>query len=105
MIARNISPLELVSLRHQLKGIILEDGSSGSHTTIVSRALNIPLLIQTKDIINKISNGDKIILDAEQGLAYLRPDKTISELYISKLKLRNKAKKHFWHQKTLEAKT
>ena len=53
----------------------------GSHTTIVSRALNIPLLIQTKDIINKISNGDKIILDADQGLAYLRPDKTISELY------------------------
>ena len=95
MIARNISPLELVSIRHQLKGIILEDGSVGSHTTIVSRALNIPLLIQTKDIINKISNGDKIILDADQGLVYLRPDKTISELYASKLKLRNKAKKTF----------
>ena len=105
LIARNISPLELVSLRHQLKGIILEDGSVGSHTTIVSRALNIPLLIQTKDIINKISNGDKIILDAEQGLAYLRPDKTISELYISKLKLRNKAKKTFLASKNLEAKT
>ena len=105
LIARNISPLELVSLRHQLKGIILEDGSVGSHTTIVSRALNIPLLIQTKDIINKISNGDKIILDAEQGLAYLRPDKTISELYLSKLKLRNKAKKTFLASKNLEAKT
>ena len=105
LIARNISPLELVSLRHQLKGIILEDGSVGSHTTIVSRALNIPLLIQTKDIINKISNGDKIILDADQGLVYLRPDKTISELYISKLKLRNKAKKTFLASKNLEAKT
>ena len=105
LIARNISPLELVSLRHQLKGIILEDGSVGSHTTIVSRALNIPLLIQTKDIINKISNGDKIILDADQGLVYLRPDKTISELYTSKLKLRNKAKKTFLASKNLEAKT
>ncbi len=105
LIARNISPIELVSLRHQLKGIILEDGSVGSHTTIVSRALNIPLLIQTKDIINKISNGDKIILDAEQGLAYLRPDKTILEIYTSKLKLRNKAKKSFLASKNLEAKT
>ena len=105
LIARNISPLELVSLRHQLKGIILEDGSVGSHTTIVSRALNIPLLIQTKDIINKISNGDKIILDAEQGLAYLRPDKTILEIYTSKLKLRNKAKKTFLASKNLETKT
>ncbi len=105
LIARNISPLELVSLRHQLKGIILEDGSVGSHTTIVSRALNIPLLIQTKDIINKISNGDKIILDADQGLVYLRPNKTVSELYTSKLKLRNKAKKTFLASKNLEAKT
>ena len=105
LIARNISPLELVSLRHQLRGIILEDGSVGSHTTIVSRALNIPLLIQTKDIINKISNGDKIILDADQGLVYLRPDKTISELYKSKLILRNKAKKTFLASKNLEAKT
>ena len=105
LIARNISPLELVSLRHQLKGIILEDGSVGSHTTIVSRALNIPLLIQTKDIINKISNGDKIILDADQGLVYLRPNKTISELYINKLQLRNKAKKTFLALKNLEAKT
>ena len=105
LIARNISPLELVSLRDQLKGIILEDGSVGSHTTIVSRALNIPLLIQTKDIINKISNGDKIILDADQGLVYLRPNKNISELYTSKLKLRNKAKKTFLASKNLEAKT
>ena len=62
-------------------------------------------MIQTKDIINKISNGDKIILDAEQGLAYLRPDKTILELYISKLKLRNKAKKTFLASKNLEART
>ena len=105
LIARNISPLELVSLRHQVKGIILEDGSVGSHTTIVCRALNIPLLIQTQDIINKISNGDKIILDADQGLVYLRPNKTISELYTSKLKLRNKAKKTFLASKNLEAKT
>jgi len=105
LIARNISPLELVSLRHQLKGIILEDGSVGSHTTIVSRALNIPLLIQTKDIISKISNGDKVILDADQGLVYVRPDKTILELYSSKLKLRTKVKKTFLESKNLEAKT
>ena len=105
LIARNISPLELVSLRHQLKGLILEDGSVGSHTTIVSRALNIPLLLQTKDIINKISNGDKIILDADQGVVYLRPEKTISELYTSKLKLRTKAKNKFFALKNLEAKT
>ena len=105
LIARNISPLELVSLRHKLKGIILEDGSVGSHTTIVCRALDIPLLIQTKDIINKSSNGDEVILDADQGLVHLRPENTISLLYKSKLELRTKAKKSFVALKNLEART
>ena len=73
LVTRNISPLELVSLRHKLKGIVLEDGSVGSHTTIVARTLNIPLLLQVKEIIHKSSNGDKIIIDADQGKLYLRP--------------------------------
>ncbi len=105
LVARNITPLELVSLRHELKGVILEDGSVGSHTTIVARALNIPLLIQTKDIIYNISNGDKIILDADQGVVYLRPEMAISQIYESKLNLRKKAKKSFLASKNLEAKT
>ena len=95
LVARNISPLELVSLRNQLKGLVLEDGSVGSHTTIVCRALNIPLLIQTKDIINKSSNGDLVILDADQGIVHLRPENSILQLYISKIELRTKAKKSF----------
>ena len=80
-----------------MKGLVLEDGSVGSHTTIVCRALNIPLLIQTKDIINKSSNGDLVILDADQGIVHLRPENSIMQLYVSKIELRTKAKKVFWH--------
>ena len=105
LVARNISPLELVSLRNQLKGLVLEDGSVGSHTTIVCRALNIPLLIQTKDIINKSSNGDLVILDADQGIVHLRPENSILQLYISKIELRTKAKKSFLALKNKEART
>ena len=105
LVARNISPLELVSLRYKLQGIILEDGSVGSHTTIICRALNIPLLIHTKDIINKLSNGDQIILDADEGIVHLRPDPTIFQLYLSKLELRSKAKKTFLALKNLETRT
>ncbi len=41
LVARNIGPAELLDYGRSLKGIILEEGSVGSHATIVARALAI----------------------------------------------------------------
>ena len=62
------------------------------------------MLLQVKEIIHKSSNGDKIIIDADQGKLYLRPQTPIYRSYMSKLKLRNKAKNHL-ALKNLETKT
>ena len=43
LVARNIGPAELLDYGRKLKGIILEEGSVGSHAAIVARALAIPL--------------------------------------------------------------
>jgi phosphotransferase system enzyme I (PtsP) len=43
LVARNIGPAELLDYGRLLKGIVLEEGSVGSHATIVARALAIPL--------------------------------------------------------------
>ena len=43
---------------------ILEEGSVGSHATIVARALAIPLIIKADRIRREAQNGDLIILDA-----------------------------------------
>jgi phosphotransferase system enzyme I (PtsP) len=50
LIARNIGPGELLDYgRRKLKGIVLEQGSVGSHAAIVARALAIPLVIHAAD--------------------------------------------------------
>ncbi|MAI97193.1 MAG: phosphoenolpyruvate--protein phosphotransferase [Rhodobacteraceae bacterium] len=103
LIARNISPLELISMREHLNGLILEEGSVGSHTTIVCRALNIPLVIQAKLLIEKANHGDKVIIDGDKGIVYLRPEKEIIGSYKSKLAMRNKAQKSFFALKDQNA--
>ncbi|MEM8582402.1 MAG: phosphoenolpyruvate-utilizing N-terminal domain-containing protein, partial [Pseudomonadota bacterium] len=45
LIARNIGPGELLDYGRSLKGIILEEGSVGSHAAVVARALAIPLIV------------------------------------------------------------
>ncbi|MDG0984906.1 MAG: phosphoenolpyruvate-utilizing N-terminal domain-containing protein, partial [Planktomarina sp.] len=46
LVARNIGPGELLDYGRSLRGIVLEEGSVGSHAAIVARALAIPLLIR-----------------------------------------------------------
>ncbi len=103
LVARNVSPLELVSMREYLAGVILEDGSVGSHTTILCRALNIPLVMQAKAITENASHGDKIILDGDQGMVHLRPEEEIIRSYTSKLVMQTKAQESFLALKDLKA--
>ncbi len=46
LVARNIGPGELLDYGRGLRGVVLEEGSVGSHAAIVARALAIPLVIQ-----------------------------------------------------------
>ena len=85
LVARSIGPGELLDYGASISGVILEEGSVGSHATIVARALAIPLLIKAVGISRESRDGDLIILDAEHGYSYLRPDTTIQKSYANKL--------------------
>ena len=50
LVARNIGPAELLDYGRNLRGVVLEEGSVGSHAAIVARALAIPLVIHAARI-------------------------------------------------------
>ena len=54
-----------------LKGIITRFGSNCSHGVILARTKNIPVVIRTKNRIDQIKNGDKIILNGESGAVFI----------------------------------
>lgn len=91
LIARNIGPAELLDYGRSLRGIVLEEGSVGSHAAIVARALAIPLVIHAKGIITEALNGDTIMLDGDQALVHLRPDEGVQKAIRDKIAMEAQA--------------
>ncbi len=95
LVARNIGPGELLEYGRQLRGIILEEGSVGSHAAIVARALAIPLVINAKRIQNEALNGDHVMVDGDQGVVHLRPDDTVVSAFRDKMAMQAKAQERY----------
>lgn len=85
LVARNIGPAELLDYGRKLKGVVLEEGSVGSHAAVVARALAIPLVIHAERITTEALNGDAILVDGDQGIVHLRPEETVSKAFQDKI--------------------
>lgn len=95
LVARNIGPGELLSYGRALKGIVLEEGSVGSHAAIVARALAIPLVINAARITAEALNSDEIIVDGDQGLVHLRPEDSVRAAFADKMAMQAKAQQRY----------
>lgn len=95
LIARNIGPAELLDYGRKLRGIVLEEGSVGSHAAIVARALAIPLVIHADRITAEALNGDPILVDGDQGIVHLRPEETISRAFRDKMAMQAQAQERY----------
>ncbi|XDA99344.1 phosphoenolpyruvate--protein phosphotransferase [Sulfitobacter sp. LCG007] len=85
LVARNIGPAELLEYGRSLRGIVLEEGSVGSHAAIVARALAIPLVVHAGRIASEALNGDPIMVDGEQGIVHLRPGENVKSAFRDKI--------------------
>ena len=95
LIARNIGPGELLEYGKRLKGIVLEEGSVGSHAAIVARAWAIPLVIHAEGITTEALNGDPILVDGEQGTVHLRPDDAVRKAFDDKIAMLARAQERY----------
>ncbi len=95
LIARNIGPAELLDYGRSLKGIVLEEGSVGSHAAIVARALAIPLVIHAQGLVTEALNGDHIMVDGDQGIVHLRPDDTVVAAFRDKIAMQAQAQERY----------
>ncbi|HCP81076.1 MAG TPA: phosphoenolpyruvate--protein phosphotransferase [Octadecabacter sp.] len=105
LVARNIGPGELLEYGKKIKGIVLEEGSVGSHAAIVARAWAIPLVIRAADITVQALNGDQILVDGEQGIAHLRPDETVKAAFNDKMAMQTAAQERYASIRDLPAQT
>ncbi|WP_298857804.1 phosphoenolpyruvate--protein phosphotransferase [uncultured Sulfitobacter sp.] len=95
LVARNIGPAELLEYGRSLRGIVLEQGSVGSHAAIVARALAIPLIVHAGRITNEALNGDHVMIDGEQGIVHLRPEDNVATAFRDKIAMQAAAQERY----------
>ncbi|MFD1797450.1 phosphoenolpyruvate--protein phosphotransferase [Paracoccus aurantiacus] len=105
LIARNIGPAELLDYGRKLKGVVLEEGSVGSHAAIVARALAIPLVIHASRITTEALNGDAILVDGDAGIVHLRPEDSVAAAFRDKIAMQAEAQKRYSGLRELPATT
>ena len=95
LVARNIGPGELLEYGRKLRGVVLEEGSVGSHAAVVARALAIPLVVQAAQITTEALNGDAIIVDGDEGVVHLRPNDDVAAAFRDKIAIQVQDKARF----------
>ena len=105
LVARNIGPGELLEYGKRLSGVVLEQGSVGSHAAIIARAWAIPMLIKAEGITRDALNGDKILVDGDEGLVHLRPDDGVQKAFQDKIAMLANAQKRYAEIRDLPAET
>lgn len=103
LVARNIGPAELLEYGRKLKGVVLEEGSVGSHAAIVARALAIPLVIHAARITTEALNGDSVLVDGDQGIVHLRPEESVAAAFRDKIAMQAEAQSRYASLRDLPA--
>jgi phosphotransferase system, enzyme I, PtsP len=82
LIASDISPVELLSIRQpNLAGILLIKGGKTSHTVILARSMEIPIVIGVEGLLDIVRENDYIIVDGASGLVFVNPAPEIRAKY------------------------
>jgi phosphotransferase system enzyme I (PtsP) len=106
LIARNLGPAELLEYdRRKLKGVILEEGSLTAHVTIVARAMGVPVIGRVRGVRQQIGEGDFVLLDGGEAVAFARPTPAIQEAFDTKLAATQKRRAEYAAVKDLPAVT
>ncbi|MGO4855497.1 phosphoenolpyruvate--protein phosphotransferase [Phaeovulum sp. W22_SRMD_FR3] len=103
LVARNIGPAELLEYGRKLKGVVMEEGSVGSHAAVVARALAIPLVIHAARITSEALNGNAILVDGDQGVVHLRPEETVAKAFRDKIAMQAEAQSRYASLRELPA--
>ena len=87
VIAKDLTPSDTATLdRSHVIGFAIETGSPTSHTAILARSMKIPAVVGMRRIFERLTNGDKVIIDGYLGMVIIHPEPETIEFYEEKLR-------------------
>ncbi|MGB3564415.1 MAG: phosphoenolpyruvate--protein phosphotransferase [Thermoanaerobaculia bacterium] len=77
IVTHDLTPSEAVRLgRQQVVAFAIETGGLTSHTSIIARDLNIPMVAGVEGVTASVTDNDPVIIDGIDGKVILHPSKT-----------------------------
>ena len=74
LVCDNVAPSELAQLQAQgVVAIVSAAGSPLSHSAILARSLHLPLVVGASDALQRINDGDVLMVDGETGEVVVEP--------------------------------
>tara|TARA_Y100000992_G_scaffold302692_1_gene278486 strand:+ start:6262 stop:8010 length:1749 start_codon:yes stop_codon:yes gene_type:complete len=94
IVTDDLSPADVVIASDSNSlGIISTYGGRSSHSSILTRSLELPSIVGVKSALNIIKNDDELIMDGEQGVVIINPDSKIKDYYTNLQKNQAEKKK------------
>jgi phosphotransferase system enzyme I (PtsI) len=82
IVADDLTPSDAIRLgRERVLGFAVESGGRTSHTTIIARSLNLPLVAGLSGVTSLLSEPSPIVVDGENGMVILHPTPEVLERY------------------------
>lgn len=91
--------------QHQFSAFLTDMGGPTSHTAIVARSLNIPSIVAMQHAQQLIYENDNLIVDGNQGIVIVNPDKYILAEYRLKQSQLELEKRKLWRIRSVKAVT
>jgi phosphotransferase system, enzyme I, PtsP len=106
LVARSLGPAQLFDYDiSRLRALVLEEGSPTSHAAIVARALDIPVVAQVMDAIERIEQGDTIVVDGDSARVFVRAGEDVQQTFKDALKAKTAQARKYDALKDLPART
>jgi len=82
VVAYDLSPSDTASMhKRNVTGFVTDIGGRTSHTAIMAKSLEIPAVVGLEKATAKIKAGDMLIVDGNEGIVIINPDKTALKKY------------------------
>ena len=96
LVTDNVAPAELAQLQAQgVLAIVTSAGSTLSHSAILARSLHMPLVVGAANVLQRVNDGDVLVVDGSDGRVVLEPGAADLRVY------RARAREHARERKQL----
>ncbi|WP_313074012.1 phosphoenolpyruvate--protein phosphotransferase [Lacrimispora sp.] len=94
IVAKDLTPSMTAGINPaNVTGIVTELGGKTSHSAILARALEIPAVVALVGFIDKVTEGEDLVIDGSDGTVFINPEESVKAEYAAKREIFLKEKK------------